>query len=333
MYRKRKRSRLNRRTPIIFVACLLSLAVWTRAQSVDFAKQIRPIFAESCYKCHAGDKHKGGLQLDSAAAILKGGKDDPAVVPGDTSKSDLYARIVAEKDSDERMPPKGDMLPKAKTDLVKQWIAQGAKFGDWKRDIIVATSGPATAPAALAEPQLPPITAADPAAIAAVQTAGAMALPIAQNTNFLDIGFQIAGDKITDAQLATLAPVAQQIFWLNLAGTKITDNGLAALEPLKNLRKLHLEKTAISDAGVAHLKGLANLGYLNLYSTNVSDAGLAELSGLKNLKELYLWETKVTPAGVGELKKSIPGVMIKTGLDVAPVAAGAVVPSPAPMPK
>jgi hypothetical protein len=260
--------------------------------------------------------------LDSAAAILKGGKDDPSVVPGDPSKSDLYARIVAEKDSDERMPPKGDMLPKAKTDLIKQWIEEGAKFGDWKMDAAGTIAGPAAAPTVVAEPQLPPIAAADPAAVAAIQNTGALALPIAQDTNFLDVGFQIAGAKISDAQLATLGPVAQQVLWLNLAGTKVTDNGLAALEPLKNLRKLHLEKTAITDAGLAHLKGLTNLGYLNLYSTAVTDAGIAQLSGLKNLKELYLWETKVTPAGVEELKKSIPGVMIDTGLDAPPAVAG-----------
>src|SRR5277367_433364 len=119
-----------------FVACLLSLTVWTRAQTVDFAKQIRPMFAESCYKCHGGDKHKGGLQLDSAAAILKGGKDDISVTPGDLTKSDLYARVTADKDADERMPPKGAMLAKAQTDLIKQWIGEGAKFGDWKMDIV-----------------------------------------------------------------------------------------------------------------------------------------------------------------------------------------------------
>ena len=225
------------------------------------------------------------------------------------------------------------MLAKAKTDLIKQWITEGAKFGDWKMDTVVATTGPSAAPAAVAEPQLPPVAAADSAAVSAVQNAGAFALPIAQNTNFLDVGFQIAGDKITDAQLGTLAPVAQQVFWLNLAGTKITDDGLARLEPLKNLRKLHLEKTAISDAGIAHLKGLTNLEYLNLYSTKVGDAGIAELSGLKNLKELYLWESKVTPAGVGELKKAIPGVVVNTGLDAVPTVAGNPVPSSAQAPK
>ncbi len=332
-----KGSRLNQRIVLSFAACISLTSVLTRGDSVDFARQIRPIFAASCYKCHAGDKHKGGLQLDSAAAILKGGKDDLSVAPGDPSKSDLYARITAAKDSDERMPPKGEMLARAQTDLIKRWISEGAKFGDWKMDAVAATTGPTTSPAALADPQLPPVAAADPAAIAAVQKAGALAMPIAQNTNFLDIGFQMGGDKITDAQLASLAPIAPQVFWLNLAGTRITDNGLAALEPLRNLRKLHLERTPITDSGLAHLKGLTNLGYLNLYSTGVSDAGLAQLAALKNLRQLYLWETKVTPAGVEELKKAIPTLVINTGWEVAPATAPAVagvpVPTTVPAPK
>jgi mono/diheme cytochrome c family protein len=306
---------------MLVAASVLSFIAGARADTVDFAKQIRPIFAENCYKCHAGAKHKGGLELNSAAAILKGGKDDVSVIPGNLAKSDLYARVTAAKDADERMPPKGEMLAKAQTDLIKQWITEGAKFGDWKMDVVVATTEPTTAPAALAEVQLPPVPAADPMGIAGVVKTGALAMPIAQNTNFLDIGFQIGGDKITDAQLASLAPIAQQVFWLNLAGTKVTDHGLAALEPLKNLRKLHLERTQISDAALAHLKGLENLAYLNLYSTGVTDAGIAQLSGLKNLKSIYLWETKVTPAGAEELKKAIPGVTVNIGWDAAPAAA------------
>lgn len=329
---------MNRLIAFSFAICLSLWSVSTRAGTVDFGKQIRPIFAESCYKCHAGDKHKGGLRLDSATAILKGGKDDLSVVPGDLSKSDLYTRVTAAKDSDERMPPKGNMLATNQTDLIKQWISQGANFGDWKLDAAVATTSPTTAPAVLDEPQLPPIAAPDPAAVAALTKAGALAMPIALNTNFLDVGFQLAGDKIADPQVASLVPLAPQVFWLNLAGTKITDNGLAVVELLQNLRKLHLEKTQITDTGISHLKGLTNLRYLNLYSTGISDAGIAQLSGLKNLKELYLWETKVTPAGVEQLQKTIPDLMISTGWvapppATAPAVAGTAAPSTAPAAK
>jgi len=291
------------------VFALLIVAPRAGAEAADFATQVRPIFAANCYKCHAGDKHKGGLKLDSAADILKGGKDDPAVTPGDITKSDLYQRVSAAADSDERMPPKGQMLNKNQTDLIKQWIVEGAKFGDWKADAVAPTA----APAADADSPFPPVAAADPAAISSLTQSGAMAMPVAKNTNFLDVEMQLAGDKITDAQLALLAPVAQQVFWLNLAGTKVSDDGLSALEPLGNLRKLHVENTHISDAGLVHLKGLGNLTYLNLYGDDVTDAGIAQLAGLKNLRELYVWQTKVTPAGAEALQKSIPELKVNLG--------------------
>ena len=49
---------------------------------VDFEKQILPILKESCFKCHEKEhedggkvkKPKGGLRLDGAAVIMKGGQ-------------------------------------------------------------------------------------------------------------------------------------------------------------------------------------------------------------------------------------------------------------------
>ena len=323
---------MNRTIRGIVVMGVLSLGAHAFADAVDFNKQIRPVFEANCYKCHAGEKHKGGLKLDSAEAILKGGKDDPTVTPGDAAKSDLLARIVAAKDSDERMPPKGDMLPKETADLIKQWVVEGAKFGDWKvesPDVVAkATGGPDEA-AAPKEPELPQVQPADPAALALVQQTGALAVKVAQDTNLVDLEFQLGGDKITDTQLATLAPISQDILWMNLAGTKVTDAGLAQLEPLKNLRKLHLEKTAITDAGLAHLKPLTSLRYLNLYGTTVTDAGIAQLSELKNLKELYVWQTKVSAEGATNLSKAIPGLMINRGWEEpAPAAPAALPPRP-----
>ncbi len=279
-------------------------AAAVRADPVDFDKQIRPILAQSCYKCHAGAKHKGDLKLASMADILKGGKDGPVLTPKDPAKSDLYHRITLGKDDDDRMPPKGEMLPQAQTDLVKQWIVEGGSFGTWKEDsaeeIAKATGGGATEEAAtqaIKEVVLPEVAPADPASVEKIQQTGALCMKLAQNTNLLDVEFQLNGPNITDAQVAMLSPLAPQIIWLNLANTKVTDSGLAPLEQLKMIRRLHLEKTQVSDVGLTHLKGLTNLEYLNLYGTNVTDAGLAQLADLKNLKELYLWQSKVTDAG------------------------------------
>ena len=300
------------------------------APKIDFAKQVRPVFAENCYKCHGPDKQKGKLRLDSPEAMTKGGKDGKIFEAGAPETSPLYMRLVLPTGHDDIMPPSDDgakPLPREKTDLVGQWIMQGASFGDWKGDAAGGVATAAAGAASAAPAALPQVAAADAGALDKLRQSGARALPLAQGINLLDVGYSSGGD-VADAQLALLEPIAQQVYELNLAGSKVTDGGLANLAKLTNLRRLHLEKTAITDAGMAHLKGLANLEYLNLYGTAVTDAGLANLAGMKNLKNLYLWQTKVTADGAASLKKSIPSVTINRGeeLTIAP-------PPPAPAAK
>lgn len=281
------------------------------ADKVDFAKEVRPIFAQTCYKCHGPKKEKGKLRLDSMEAILKGGKDGKVIEAGNPDKSDLYQRIVLPKDSDDIMPPEGDPLPKEKTDLVKRWIAEGANFGDWKSDANNIAEAPTGG--GPKEVQLPKVAAADPAAMDKLRQAGALAMPLAQNTNLVEVDLNLAGDHVDDAFLSQLEPIATQVYALNLARTKITDDGLKAIQNLKNLCRLHLENTKITDAGLTHLKGLSNLEYLNLYGTGVTDSGLSELEGLKNLRAVYLWQTKVTPAGAEKLQKALPQCQVNVG--------------------
>ncbi len=280
---------------------------------VDFAKQVRPIFAETCYNCHGPEKQKGELRLDSVEAINKGSEDGPVLVAGKPEESKLYTLTILPADHEDIMPAKGDPLTKEQQDLIAAWIKEGATFGDWKADEAVVDPSTVEAP-------LPEVPVADTAAVEALQTAGALCLPLAQDTNLLDVSFRAAADKTTDTEIGLLAPVAQQVWDLNLGGSKVTDAGLAPVAQLTNLRRLRLEKTAVTDAGLAHLKGLANLEYLNLYGTPVTDAGLANLEGLKNLKNLYLWQSQVTDAGVAKLKAALPDVTIDTGWKEPPAA-------------
>jgi hypothetical protein len=301
---------------LLVVIALMGLAAAARAEDkIDFAKQIRPIMADTCYKCHGEKKVKGKLRLDSAEAFQKGGKDGKVIEPSQPDKSDLYRRITLSKDDDDVMPPEGGPLPKEKQELIKTWIAQGASFGDWKSDagaaIAVAAAGNEWA--GPAEEKLPTVAVADPGAMSKIRQSGALAMPLAQNTNLVEVDFNLVGDHVDDNQLGDLTPITTQVATLNLARTKVNDDGLKALEPLQNLRKLHLENTKIGDAGLTHLKSLTSLEYLNLYGTQVTDSGLEQLEGLKNLKALYLWQTKVTPAGVEKLKKALPRCEINTG--------------------
>ena len=41
-------------------------------QAIDFTKQVRPIFAKHCFKCHGRIKQKSGLRLDMKADALRG---------------------------------------------------------------------------------------------------------------------------------------------------------------------------------------------------------------------------------------------------------------------
>src|SRR5262245_45417069 len=60
-----------------------------------FERKVRPVFVQHCYACHSAQtkKHKGGLELDSKAALLKGGDTGPVVVPGLPERSRLIEAV------------------------------------------------------------------------------------------------------------------------------------------------------------------------------------------------------------------------------------------------
>src|SRR5687768_7045240 len=53
--------------------------------------QVRPLLAQTCFRCHGGEKTAHDLRVDSRGALLKGGKNGPAIVPGQPDKSLLLA--------------------------------------------------------------------------------------------------------------------------------------------------------------------------------------------------------------------------------------------------
>ena len=53
-----------------------------RAATVDFAKEIQPVFEANCVKCHGPARSENGLRLDLKTEALKGGDHGPAFVAG-----------------------------------------------------------------------------------------------------------------------------------------------------------------------------------------------------------------------------------------------------------
>jgi hypothetical protein len=97
---------------------------------IDFDRDIQPILATSCIRCHGPEKPRSRFHLDNREAALKGGDENTNdIVPGDSSKS-LLINYVARQVPDMEMPPvgKGDSLTPQQITLLRAWIDQGA---DW----------------------------------------------------------------------------------------------------------------------------------------------------------------------------------------------------------
>lgn len=94
---------------------------------VSYNFDVRPVLASKCFACHGMDaaRRKGKLRLDVAESAL----EKKAVVPGKVDDSKLIERILS-TDPDEVMPPpdKHAEVTAAEKDLLRRWIAEGARY-------------------------------------------------------------------------------------------------------------------------------------------------------------------------------------------------------------
>jgi hypothetical protein len=307
-------------TSTLFAIAALSAATSFAAGKPDFAKDIGPVFAKNCLECHGAEKQKGKLRLDSKDTAFKGGDSGMAgIVPGKSADSRIYKVITLPKGHDDIMPPKGEPLSKATTDLIKAWIDAGA---DWPSGLKLTPIGGATAKKENELPPAPKASAAETKAVAELAKAGITAREIAQGSNWRYINLRVVGKKF-DAKTWDQIKDVSNLIELNAAGVEASDADLAKLGKLTNLRRLNLANATVKDSSLAGLKSLANLEYLNLVGTQVTDAGLKQLAGLKKLQSVYLFESKVTDTGVAELKKALPNARIDNGADLKAFAAAA----------
>src|SRR5438067_8756889 len=86
---------------------LVLLAAPGRADEDHFTSRVAPVLKKHCVECHNPKKSRGGLDLSTRAALLKGGDQGDAVVPGKADKSLLVEQITGTKPA---MPRKGSPL-------------------------------------------------------------------------------------------------------------------------------------------------------------------------------------------------------------------------------
>ena len=120
-----------------------------RAETIDFARDIRPILSENCSYCHGPDEQKreADLRLDTSEGAWS------VIEKGDSEQSELMRRLVTE-DHDELMPPADSnrSLSAHEIELIRQWINQGAPWEQhWSFRPLAAPENPQPPP----NPQAP----------------------------------------------------------------------------------------------------------------------------------------------------------------------------------
>lgn len=130
-----------RRTAIVGVVGIASssvalaqipVATIDHPEPVDFAKEILPILQRNCLACHSSSVAEGELVLETPDAMLAGGNEGPAIVPGNAEESFLFQ--LATHRLEPVMPPAGNKanamnLTSEELGLLKTWIDQGATRG------------------------------------------------------------------------------------------------------------------------------------------------------------------------------------------------------------
>lgn len=97
---------------------------------VSFHKEIQPILRRKCQGCHQPAKAGGKLVVTTYADLARGGRsqdDDPILVPGKPEDSLLWLEVFAKEGERPSMPKEGAPLTTAELDLLRRWVAEGAK--------------------------------------------------------------------------------------------------------------------------------------------------------------------------------------------------------------
>jgi hypothetical protein len=297
-------------------------------EAIVYNDVVQPILQTKCYSCHGPNKQKGGLRMDDSTRLMKGGKDGVIIKPGKGDASEMMKRLLLAPDDDDHMPPKEKSQPsKEQVALLHWWIDNGALFNKKVKDIpqpaeikpALASLQKAASPAKnnMSDVPVQPVDAADNKILQQLASNGIVAVPVAQNTNYLQLNF-VTDTLVSNNTLQLMVQLKKQVIWLKLNNTNITDSSLAIIAQLTALTRLDVSHTAITDKGLANLQTLQNLQYLNLVATSITNQGVLQLKGLKKLLALFLYQTNINKANFKQVTAAFPKTNIDTGGYVVP---------------
>jgi hypothetical protein len=111
-----------------FGAIAVASLVASAAEVVSYKLDVKPILEARCVSCHSsgGEGYKtSGLDLSTYEGLMKGTKHGPIVVPGEPLTSNL--NVLIEGRAQVRMPHHERPLLVAQTEILRDWVKQGAK--------------------------------------------------------------------------------------------------------------------------------------------------------------------------------------------------------------
>ena len=117
------------------ICLFLCVAVTSFAEdshdSPDFGRDVRPILARHCFKCHGPDPEtrEADLRLDEEASAKEDLGGYAAVVSESPEESELFVRVTT-TDEDLRMPPADSSPPLSESEVqtLKRWIQAGGRY-------------------------------------------------------------------------------------------------------------------------------------------------------------------------------------------------------------
>lgn len=116
--------------PYLLALTIVGNATAAASDSDLFRTKIAPVLEGKCVSCHRSDKAKGGFDITTRDAVLKGGDDGDALIPGKPDESEIYLRSIAHDGEKPEMPKKGDPLSAEEAESLRAWIAAGAAWPD-----------------------------------------------------------------------------------------------------------------------------------------------------------------------------------------------------------
>ncbi|MDP6794015.1 MAG: c-type cytochrome domain-containing protein [Verrucomicrobiota bacterium] len=125
---------LNPHLPIFIRAVLIASTAPTALRGeeepspVSFRTTIAPLLLAQCQGCHGAETAKADYRVDSYTELMRAADGEPPRVrPGQPTASLLHELLVTLEEED-RMPQQSVPIKPRQIELIRRWIAEGARF-------------------------------------------------------------------------------------------------------------------------------------------------------------------------------------------------------------